>query len=634
MSGIAGAYQQADGASLTRRMSSRPAQRSPNSSRLYSFEQEEVAAHLAHYRSGVADIHGGSQPLVKESLALSYNGSLYNYRELRTELTTRGVSFLTSGDTEVVLEAWRLWGPACLRRFRGMFAFALFEERTRSLYLARDQFGIQSLHYLRREDGVVFASELNALVAAFGEELTIDPGALVASMLYSWVPEGRCSISKVEKLAPGTWARFHPDGTHQIGRYWDIAEVAAAAAAGPPVDLREVVEASVAAHVVLGGPVATLWSGSLDSSIVTALAQRHLQAIDAYTVSFRSKGRREVAGSSEGVANARMVDRFGIQFKRIEVVPDAVDLLSRNVAILDEPMSDPSTIGNWLTCEAARQAGTSVVLSGIGAAELFGGHPRHVACLLSGRYQRLPSSARDAVSSMVANLPLTAAGHGLRHVRWAKRFLTFSEFPEEAAFRRSYSLYDPVELLGMVGPDLGGHVDDLVGEHLEMYWDNQLSDPVSRMCLADARHSLPGLGLAHTNRISMAASTEVRLPFVDPVVFRAAFSLAGDQKVRGRRGQIALTEAARAWVPGEIASQPKGCATVPLRSWVMRDLRELIDDVLVSGLLVASGFLKRDALTHLVAEQRSGREDRSKHIWHLLTLELWIRAARAAGVGL
>ena len=168
MCGIAGAYQQIDGESIARVMGNSLAHRGPDDEGLYSFVNGTVSAHLAHRRLSIIDLAGGHQPFVKHQLALSYNGELYNYRELKTELASRGSTFSTSSDTEVVLEAWKQWGPGCLRKFRGMFAFAIFDEATRSLFLARDHLGIKPLHYMRREDGVVFASELKALVAAFG----------------------------------------------------------------------------------------------------------------------------------------------------------------------------------------------------------------------------------------------------------------------------------------------------------------------------------------------------------------------------------------------------------------------------------------------------------------------------------
>ncbi len=633
MCGIAGTYQQVEGSSAARLMGDTLAHRGPDDEGLYSFVSETVSAHLAHRRLSIIDLSRGHQPLVKNGLALSYNGELYNYRELQTELRARGSTFSTSSDTEVVLEAWRQWGAGCLRKFRGMFAFALFEEGSGSLFLARDHLGIKPLYYIRRNHGVVFASELKALVAAFGHELEIEPSALIASILYYWVPDRRCSLDGVEKLQPGTWVEFRPDGTHHSKTYFDIAEVAAAASAGPPIDLREVVESSVEAHLVADVPVSSFLSGGLDSGIITVLAKRANPELDAYTIRFRPEDQRLEAMPDDAIYARKIARRYGINLHEIEIAPDVVNLLPKLVHTLDEPIGDPAAINTLLMCEAARDAGVKVILSGMGADELFGGYRKHLACVMAERYRRLPTFARRAAAATVTRLPVAAGGRGLRYARWAKRFLTFAELPEEAAFRRSYSLYDPLELAGLISPELEPDVDDILGEHLEVYCDNYLPDHVNRMCLADARMFLPGLNLTYTDRASMAASTEVRVPFVDPVVFRAAFSLAGNDKVSGRTGKVALKQAARAWLPEEIINRPKASFSAPLRAWVTRDLRELIDDVLVNGELVGTGFVRPEALNTLIQDDRSGRQDRSKQIWQLLTLELWYRQASKAGVG-
>jgi asparagine synthase (glutamine-hydrolysing) len=223
-------------------------------------------------------------------------------------------------------------------------------------------------------------------------------------------------------------------------------------------------------------------------------------------------------------------------------------------------------------------------------------------------------------------------GRGLRHVRWAKRFLTFAELPEEPRFRRSYTMYDAAQLADLVSPDLAGYVDQVLEEHSEVYNDNSLPDEVNRMCLADSRLFLPGLNLAYTDRASMAASVEVRVPFVDPVVARAAFSVKGGDKVRGRQGKVALKRAAEAWLPREIVYRPKASFSAPLRAWVRTDLREVINDQLVGGELVQSGMIQVDALRHLILQEQAGQQDNAKQIWQLLTLELWYRNARSMGV--
>src|SRR5438034_1361769 len=203
------------------------------------------------------------------------------------------------------------------------------------------------------------------------------------------------------------------------------------------------------------------------------------------------------------------------------------------------------------SCPAARERGVKVILSGMGADELFGGYRKQRACLMASRYGRLPGPARAGVRFAVDRIPVSVGDRGLRYARWAKRFLTFAELPEEPRFRRSYTLYDADELSALVSPDLAIYVDQVIGEHSEIYHDNSLGDEVNRMCLADARLFLPGLNLSYTDRSSMAASVEVRVPFVDPVVAQAAFSIPGSAKIQRRQGKGALKRAAEGWLPDE-----------------------------------------------------------------------------------
>jgi asparagine synthase (glutamine-hydrolysing) len=633
MCGIAGCYQQADGRNLVKVMTDRIAHRGPDAAGIWEHCDDRVTAQLGHRRLSIIDLTSAAdQPLSKHGMTLVYNGELYNYQELRAELIAHGVRFTTRSDTEVVLEAWRSWGPEALRRFRGMFAFALLDERTDELVLARDPLGIKPLYYLPRGDGVVFASELKALVAAVGPELRIGLGGLVASMLYYWVPEQLCAVDGAQKLAAGSWAIFRPDGSCLFQSYWRIADVAAEATAGPPVDLRPVIEESIAAHLVSDVPVSSFLSGGLDSSIVTVLAHQANPGIDAYTITFRPEDQRLEAMPDDAVYARKVATRYGIKLREIEISPDIVGLLPRIVEALDEPIGDPAAINTLLMCEAARAHGVKVILSGMGADELFGGYRKHLACLMASQYQRLPAAPRAAVRSTVERLPVSAAGRGLRYPRWAKRFLTFADLAEEPRFRRSYTLYGPGELAALLSPDLAGYVDQVVEGHRAVYDDNSLPDEVNRMCLADTRLFLPGLNLAYTDRASMATSVEVRVPFVDPVVARAAFSIDGAAKIRRRQGKIALKHAAERWLPREIVYRPKASFSAPLRAWVRNDLREVIRDVLVDGELTGSGMIRREGLLRLIQDEQAGREDRAKQIWQLLTLELWYRHVRSMGV--
>lgn len=632
MCGIAGTYRWPDGKIVTDRLTETLAHRGPDGAGRYGHPVGNGEVQLGHRRLSIIDLsETGAQPMAKDSLVLTYNGELYNAPELRAELEAAGVRFRGTSDTEVLLEAWRRWGTDCLPRLRGMFAFGVFDERTGELVLVRDQLGIKPLFLLRRDGGLAFASELKALAAATGGSLEVDHAALVASLLYYWVPDSRCAFREAEKLPPGSWLRIRPDGQVQRGRFWNLKDVAAEgqerARAGEQPDLAAIVEESTRKHLLADVPVATFLSGGLDSSWLTALAARHQPGISAYTIGFRAEDARFEAMPDDLRYARQVAERFGVELHEIEIAPNVLDLLPQMTYSLDEPIGDPAAINTFLICQAAREAGVKVMLSGMGADELFAGYRKHFANLLALRYQRVPGPVRRGVSGVVDRLPVATSRRGLRSVRFAKRFLSFADLPEETAFRRSYTMYDQDALLALVDPDLAGTVDDVVTEHADTYEDNELDDFVNRMCLADARMFLPGLNLTYTDRSSMAASTEVRVPYVDVEVVKAAFTVPGNRKIVGRQGKAVLKEAATSILPREIVYRPKGLFSAPLRAWMSRDLAPLVREVVNDGELVRSGFLCRDALNRMVAEDAAGQQDYSKHLWHVLTLEYWYRDA-------
>jgi asparagine synthase (glutamine-hydrolysing) len=212
--------------------------------------------------------------------------------------------------------------------------------------------------------------------------------------------------------------------------------------------------------------------------------------------------------------------------------------------------------------------------------------------------------------------------------------VAFADLPEEAAFRRSYTHYDPVELRRLLSPYVAPFVDDLVAEHAAVYWDGPARDQVNRMCYTDLRWFLPGLNLAYTDRVSMAASVEVRVPYVDKTVVAAAFAIPGHRKIRGHEGKAALKQAAEAWLPKDIVYRPKALFSAPLRAWMRRDLKEMVDDCVAGGWMVGSGLLDGSCVRRMIDEDRRGLADRSKELWQLLTLECWYQqSASRTGSG-
>ena len=354
-------------------------------------------------------------------------------------------------------------------------------------------------------------------------------------------------------------------------------------------------------------PVSTFLSGGLDSSLITALARRENEAIDAYTIGFRPEDQK-LEAMPDDLAHARIVARqFGVKLHEIEIAPDVVGMLPSMVDALDEPIGDPAAMNTVLICRAAREAGVKVLLSGMGADELFGGYRKHYACLLAARYRKAPRAARAVLEGAVDKLPVAVGSRGLRSVRFAKRFVSFASLAEEPAFRRSYTQYEPAELQDLLQPHLAPHVQTLVDEHARIYNSTGFDDPVNRMCMTDLQLFLVGLNLTYTDRSSMAASTEVRVPYVDIEVARAAFRATGAQKINGRSRKDILKRAAAGVLPDQIVNRPKGLFSVPLRAWVRRDLAEMVDDLLPNGVLVNDGYIRRETLQQLIRSRPFGR---------------------------
>jgi asparagine synthase (glutamine-hydrolysing) len=632
MCGIVGLFNFAAEEDALARMLRAIAHRGPDAEGIAEWRGHGADVRLGHRRLSIIDLsEAANQPFEKDGLLVVYNGEIYNYQALKSELSAAGVRFRTTSDTEVLLEAWRHWGPASLNRLRGMFAFALLDQSTGRLVLGRDPFGIKPLFVARRQGGLAFASELKALALALGSGLEIDPTALISSLMYYWVPEAHCVYRGVEKLPPGHWAEISPDGSWRQVCYFDPRRefVHEGYEDIDVADLRTIIEESVAAHLVADVPVSAFLSGGLDSSLITAIAARQGHAIEGYTISFREEDQKLEAMPDDLFYARKIAGMYGLRLHEIEIAPDVADMLPRMVSILDEPIGDAAAINAYLICKAAREAGVKVLLSGMGADELFGGYRKHLACMLAARYRRLPGFIRNGlVRPTIDSLPVARKDKGYRTVRWAKRFLAFADLPEEAAFRRSYTHCGVPEFQGLLNPDLYGAVESLIDQHAELY--NQYrqancGDQVNSMCYTDVRHFLPGLNLAYTDRASMAASTEVRVPYVDREVAAAAFAISGRRKIDGWETKAVLKKAAEPYLPKAVVYRPKGLFSAPLRAWVRRDLQTMVEDLLMRGRMVGSGFLNAGYLRRLVDEDRAGIADRSKEIWQLMTLETWLQ---------
>ena len=588
---------------------------------------------LGHRRLSIIDLsQNANQPLEKEGLVTVYNGEVYNYRELRSALEQRGVRFRTHSDTEVVLELFRCHREKSFAMLEGMFAFGIFDRTAKELYLVRDYFGIKPLFYSRLGPGrFAFSSELKSFLGLPGFNKAINPAVLVSCLNYLW-PSGNESIFKaVQKVPPAHFLKIRlgrDDIPHTQHRYWELA--------GGPVagegreeklteDLRRVMARSVKQHLVADVPVGAFLSGGLDSSYITALARKHNPDLSTFTISVSRRDQRVERMPADNAFAEDIARVLGVQHTDIPVTPSVVDSLQDMVAILDEPIGDPAAINTFLICQCARQRGLKVLLSGMGADELFAGYRRHYATLLSQKIRRWPAGVKAGCSGVLARLPVRVGAFGLRPVRWAKRFLSFADMPLGEAYMRSYSYYDRTELYDVFNRQFDQDVDGLFDHHDALFNRYPEMDDVNRMCYTDIHLFMTGLNLAYTDRASMAASVEVRVPFIDKTVVEWAMALPGRFKIKNRTAKYLLKKAAEEVLPKRIVYRPKASFGMPLRAWMAGDLRELVDDVLSCGNIKKRGFFNPAMVRAMIDADRAGREDNAYRIYQFLTCELWMR---------
>lgn len=370
-------------------------------------------------------------------------------------------------------------------------------------------------------------------------------------------------------------------------------------------------------------------SGGLDSTAVAALAvAARTRDVRSYTIGFTSADLRE-EGALDDLGYARIAaQRLGLRHEEIILAPKVVDLLPKMVRHLEDPVADPAAINCYLICQAARQTST-VLLSGTGADELFGGYYKYVGTNLGEMYHRLNGPlGRNIVEPLARRLPITLGGSGIRSFRRAKRFLRHAGLPAFDRFAGFSCYYDAEELYELLGADPSDARDDYyVGiEPLKEAWDQRSSgDLVGRMTYVDLKLYLPGLGLAYMDKASMAASVEVRVPLLDDDVVEYAARLPGRAKVQGTRTKVALRAAMNGIVPTEIINRPKAPFAAPVRSWLRRDLAPLIEELLSERRLADRGLLSPTVVHRLIRDHRRGIEDYSLQIWAFLTLEIWIQ---------
>jgi asparagine synthase (glutamine-hydrolysing) len=587
---------------------------------------------LGQRRLSIIDLSGGHQPLANEdgTVWVAFNGEIYNFRELRAGLRQRGHRFATDSDTEVIVHGYEEYGERCVEHFRGMFAFALWDEGRRRLLLARDRVGKKPLFYAQADGQLVFASELQALLQHPGVRRDPDLGALDDYLTYGYVPAPKTIFRGVFKLPPAHFLTLgNQDGSAgefalRVERYWRLAY-------GPKLALRaeeacdglaEVLTEAVRLRMIADVPVGALLSGGVDSSVVVALmSSLSGQPVKTFSIGFQEQAFNELP-------YARMVaERYGTEHHELVVRPNALEVLPLLVRHYGEPYADSSAVPSYYVARLTRRQVT-VALNGDGGDECFGGYERYLGSLAAERYRKVPWLVRRGFLEPAASLIPNSLPRRNR-LGQVKRFLHNAGRASDQGYLRWMSyltpeqkddLYTPEFRAGLAGHEAGAWLLGLIEEAKD-----EAAEHLDRLLWVDVASYLPYDLLVKMDIATMANSLEARSPFLDHKVMEFAARLPGRYKVRGMTLKYLLKKLAARLLPAEALKRRKMGFGVPVGAWMRKELRPLLEDVLLSPRAAGRGYFRPESVRKLARAHLEGARDYSFQLWALLWLELWHR---------
>ena len=615
MCGIAGIAGAPPDVRLLRAMARIQAHRGPDEEGVYRDDE----AGLAATRLKIIDLLTGQMPMTNEdgSCVLVFNGEIYNFKELSAMLESKGHRFKTKSDSEAILHLYEEEGENCLKHLHGMFAIALWDARRRRLLLARDRIGIKPLYYRVANGRITFASELKALLLDSTCPKEIDFEALRLYLTYLYIPSPVTIFRGIQKLPPGHFLVFEK-GHETVRQYWDVPRDA------PPIRDRrqalheafETLEVCVADHLVSDVPLGVFLSSGLDSASLVAFMNR-LRAgpIRTFTLDFQEQSFSEAEGAR------RIAKQFETEHRDFLVNPDVADLLPKLVWHLDEPLADSSLILTYLVARYARQDVT-VALSGIGGDELFSGYPRYLGARLARRYDLLPLSWRRRVAQLARFIPdSTRSDNPSGRIR---RFLIGGPLPPHLRYLAWVSCFTPEALGEIFSPRLRSTgATDLYGGHLAYLERPGVGDAGDPYFYLDLKTYLPEDLLMLADKMTMAASLELRVPFCDHRLVELMARIAPTLRSPGFQLKALLREMMTPLLPRETLQRPKRGFTLPLAAWVKGSLRSLAQDLLSESRMARRGYLNPQLVTNLLENHLAGAQNSTDHIFALMVFELW-----------
>ena len=576
----------------------------------------ESGVGLGMRRLSIIDLSTGQQPIHNEdrTVWVVFNGEIYNYRELRAVLERAGHRFYTSSDTETIVHAYEEWGEAAFERLRGMFGIALWDRRNATLLLARDRAGQKPLYYSESGGRLYFGSEIKSILVAGGADGRIDLAALDHYLTWLYTPRDGSIFEGVRKLPPGHLLRWS-NGRAAVRPFWTlpVEETFSGSDAEAADALHGVLRSAVRSHMVSDVPLGAFLSGGIDSSLVVALmAEASDRPVKTFSIGFDEP-------QFDELEHARKVaTHFGTDHHEFVVRPDAVAILDRLIQHFDEPFADSSAIPTWYVCEMARRHVT-VVLSGDGGDELFGGYDRYLPHPRVAAFDRLPIPGKSQLAAAV----WPALAHGTR----GKNFLRHVSRDARGRYLDASAFFQPDEKEALYTPDVRARVNPHAAERaLAVHFEDLASLPFgSQMMKFDFRTYLPEDVLVKVDRMSMAHSLESRVPLLDNEVIDFAARLPLAMKVRDGRRKVLLKEVAGRLLPHDIIHRRKQGFGVPVGVWFRGTLREIFGDVLGSRRVRERGYFQQPFVDRLLREHLAGTRDHTMRLWQLVILELWHR---------
>jgi asparagine synthase (glutamine-hydrolysing) len=580
---------------------------------------------LGHRRLAIIDLVGGVQPMSDAGgrYDLIYNGEVYNYVELRQELENRGCRFVTRSDTEVVLQCLATDGSAALRKFDGMFAFALWDRQQRQLLLARDRAGIKPLYYFCHGPDLIFASEIKALLKHPLVTRTLAPLSVSKYFSYGYVPAPDTIYANIHKLEPGAWLKFNAEGlTREF--YWDIPLT------DNPISPRHIDECcdqllqlmrdSVRRQLRSDVPVGVFLSGGIDSSAITALAaQESSSRLHSFSIGF------EQPSYNESAYARRIAARFGTEHhEEILSLHQAADLFPRVMQLLDEPFADASILPTYLLCQLAARH-VKVVLGGDGSDELFGGYPSFQAHKVVQKLSFLPIGWRDWLARLARRLPVS---HHYASVEFLmQQFLKGLGLSPEVRFLLWMGCYGNAEKKQLFSADLQQRLlrEDPFEDISRYVRQSGLTGDFQRLQYLCMKMYFQDDILPKVDRASMAHSLEVRVPYMDRDLVEYACRIQPFYKLKGLTTKYVLKRAVRGLLPNDIIHRRKAGFMMPVAVWLTQDMRETIEDLCSASAIAKTGLFDAAFVRRILDEHFQHRRDHRKHIHPLLCFMAWLR---------